>query len=120
MRATGNKVRLFEALLLMTLPCRATVTLPVNSQMSCPERPVVSSHVDDATVMRESLRRDVVLHPGDFIVFATKAGVRRFFAEHNDEVERETDPRIVSRGVLGYWQGKTIVVLPLAALATQF
>lgn len=113
-------MRLFEVFLLMTLPCGASVTLPVHSQMSSPERLVVSSHIDDAAVMRESLRRDVALHPDDFIVFATEAGAKQFFADHNDDVEKEIDSRIVARGVLGYWQGKTVVVLPLPALATQY
>lgn len=113
-------MRWFAVLLWITLPCRASVILLGNSQMASPERLVVSSHVNDAAAMRESLRRDVALHPDDFIVFATEAGAKRFFAEHNDDVERETDSRMVARGVLGYWQGKTVVVLPLPALATQY
>lgn len=78
---------------------------------------MVTNPVNDAKAVQESLRRDVARHPGDFIVFATEAGAARFFVEHRDDVERETDPRIISRGVVGYWQGKTVVVLPWGYLA---
>ncbi|GGA58364.1 hypothetical protein GCM10011507_07190 [Edaphobacter acidisoli] len=62
--------------------------------------------------MRASLRRDVARHPNDFIVFATEAGALEFFAQHRASVEVETDPRMIERGVLGYSQGKTVVVVP--------
>lgn len=66
--------------------------------------------------MRESLSRDVAQHPGDFVVFATEAGAKQFVVTHRGDAERETNSRIVSRGVMGYWQGKTIVVLPWGPL----
>ncbi|MEO6981884.1 MAG: hypothetical protein ABI072_02060 [Edaphobacter sp.] len=79
-------------------------------------RVVDSSSARDAGTMQESLSRDVAQHPGEFIVFATEAGARQFLAKHRYDVERETNARITSRGVVGYWQGKTIVVLPWGAL----
>ncbi|WP_433964728.1 hypothetical protein [Tunturiibacter gelidiferens] len=75
-------------------------------------RIVVAAPLDDATVMQESLRRDVSEHPEEFVVFATEAGASQFMSEHRLSVEMETSGRILSRGVVGYWQGKTIVVLP--------
>jgi hypothetical protein len=67
-------------------------------------------------VLRESLRSEVRRHPDDFIVFETEAGAKQFFAQHRNDVEHETDPRIIDRGVMGYWQDKTIVVLPWNSL----
>jgi hypothetical protein len=68
--------------------------------------------MDDAAAMQESLRRDVAKHPEEFVVFATEAGANQFASEHRLSVEMETSSKIISRGVVGYWQGKTIVVLP--------
>lgn len=80
---------------------------------------MAANRIDDARRMRESLRRDVAHHPGDFVVFATEAGEKRFLMEHYGDVEVETDSKMVARGVVGYWQGKTIVILPPRALAMQ-
>ena len=66
--------------------------------------------------MRESLRRDASDHPGEFVVFLTRTGADHFVREHRDDVERETNSKVVSRGIVGYWQGKTLVVLPWAPL----
>ena len=73
---------------------------------------VVARSIDDSKAMEASLSRDVARHPGDFIVFETEAGAKEFLARHRADVQRETNSRIASRGVVGYWQGKTIVVLP--------
>lgn len=67
-------------------------------------------------MLRESLRNEVARHPDDFIVFATEAGAKQFLAKHRNDVEHETDPKIIDRGVVGYWQDKTIVVLPWDSL----
>ena len=76
--------------------------------------------MDDALTMRESLRRDVAKHPGEFVVFATnQSGAERFVAEHPEDAEREKNSRVVARGVVGYWQGKTVVVLPLEPLKSS-
>jgi hypothetical protein len=68
--------------------------------------------MDDAAAMQASLRRDVAEHPEEFVVFATEAGANQFASGHRLSVEMETSSKIISRGVVGYWQGKTIVVLP--------
>ena len=88
--------------LLVGLPAGASVVplempaVPALGKITAP------SAVSDSRTMRESLSRDIARHPGDFVVFA----------EHPDTVEQETNMRAVSRGVMGYWRGKTIVVLP--------
>lgn len=72
--------------------------------------------MSDTRMLRESLRSEIARHPDDFIVFATEAGAKQFFAKHRNDVEHETDPKIIDRGVVGYWQDKTIVVLPWNSL----
>ena len=62
--------------------------------------------------MSDSLRRDVAAHPADFISFETEASALQFLADHSTEVMRETMPRVISRGIFGYWAGKTLVILP--------
>jgi hypothetical protein len=59
----------------------------------------------------ESLREDVVSHPSDFITFETQTTANRFIVEHAD-AQQETERRVVLRGIIGYWQGKILVVLP--------
>jgi hypothetical protein len=103
--------------LLMGLPVRASVAPWANPVPPASARivdPGLAPH--DAGTMQESLSRDVAQHPGEFIVFVTEAGAKQFLATHRYDVERETNARIASRGVVGYWQGKTIVVLPWGAL----
>jgi hypothetical protein len=99
----------------MGLPAKASVTTLENPTVPV-QRKIASPHsigeINDARIMRESLSHDVARHPGDFVVFATEVGAQQFVAEHRHDVERETNTRIVSRGVVGYWQGKTIVILP--------
>jgi hypothetical protein len=107
------------AALLMGVPMQASVTVRVVPSVSAARKVVAASRIDDAQRMRESLRRDVARHPGDFVVFATETGARQFFLEHRADADVENDPKMVARGVVGYWQGKTIVILPLPALAMQ-
>ena len=59
----------------------------------------------------ESLREDVGRHPNDFMTFETRIAANRFIAEH-EGAYHETESRVILRGVVGYWQGKTLVVLP--------
>jgi hypothetical protein len=66
---------------------------------------------NDSAVDLESLREDVGRHPEDFIAFETRTSANRFIAEHEGAFH-ETERRVVMRGVVGYWQGKTLVVLP--------
>jgi hypothetical protein len=101
------------ALVLMGLPVRAEVApLKMPPDTPASRKIVAASAVDDGTAIRESLRRDIRLHPGDFVVFETEFGAERFVAEHQAEAQRERNQRLVSRGVVGYWQGKIVVVLP--------
>jgi hypothetical protein len=94
------------------LPVWATVTPFANLVSPIQAKIVTTNAPDEAMKMRESLSRDVARHPNDFVVFVTEMGAEEFVAEHQVDAKRETDRRIVSRGVVGYWQGKTIVVLP--------
>jgi hypothetical protein len=73
---------------------------------------VAYNTVSDAAAIQQSLRNDVASHPADFVVFATETGAHQFLLKNRDDVEPETNERLVSRGVIGYWQGKTLVVLP--------
>jgi len=68
---------------------------------------------DDA--MLKSLREDIDRHPDDFVTFATKAEASRFLEQHAADARYETQPRMRGLGVLGYWQGRTVVVLPLVS-----
>jgi hypothetical protein len=67
----------------------------------------------------ESLKQDVANHPNDFITFETETGAGRFVEEHLAEARREIQPRIVSRGIFGYWREKTLVVLPILATTAR-
>jgi hypothetical protein len=95
------------------LPVEASTRSVGNPGTAASQKIVAADAVDDTVAMRESLRRDVVKHPSEFVVFATQTGAERFVAEHQDDAERERNSRLVSRGVVGYWEGKTVVVLPL-------
>lgn len=65
----------------------------------------------DAATILESLRQDVASHPSDFVTFETQTTANHFILDH-DDVLKETDRRVIQRGILGYWRGKTLVVLP--------
>jgi hypothetical protein len=41
---------------------------------------------------------------------------RSAIGEHGLEMNRETERRMVQRGVIGYWRGKTVVLLPLLSV----
>ncbi len=71
----------------------------------------IPTYGEEASLL-QSLRSDVAAHPGDFLSYETESSANRFLAEHAPEAQRETEPRVVARGVLGYWRGRTIVVLP--------
>ena len=101
------------------LPVEASVRPLGNPGTAASQKIFAADSVDEVTVMRESLRRDVAKHPGGFVVFATETGASRFVAEHQEDAERETNSKIVARGVVGYWQGKMVVVLPLELLKSS-
>jgi hypothetical protein len=46
------------------------------------------------------------------VTFETQTAAIRFIVEHGAEAHRETEQRIVRRGILGYWRSKTLVLLP--------
>ena len=119
MRVTRARVGLCAVSLMMGLPAGASVTSPVNPDTAASQKIVAPNPVDGAYAMRESLRRDVAKHPGEFVVFATKSGAERFVTEHPEDAARERNSRVVARGVVGYWQGKTVVVLPLEPLKSS-
>jgi len=119
MRVAGVWVWLGAGVLLIGANAWGSVTLRVNPKIAAGKL-VAANRTDDARTMRESLRRDVAQHPDDFIVFATEAGAKEFYAEHSDEEEIERDRKVSARGIVGYWQGKTIVVLLPAAFALQY
>ncbi len=112
MRGLKVSVSVFALPLLMGLPVRASVMPLADPTAATVHRIVEADRISDTQMMRASLRRDVARHPNDFIVFPTEAGAREFFSEHRASVEIETDPRMIERGVVGYIQGKTVVVLP--------
>ena len=74
---------------------------------------------DSDIPMIESLRKDVASHPDDFIIFETETSANQFIVGHND-VYRETEPRVILRGIVGYYQGKTLVILPSLSTATPW
>jgi hypothetical protein len=67
----------------------------------------------DEQVVSESLRSDVAQHPDEFVVFETRTAAERFLRDHLPDSSRETEPAMVARGILGYWRGRTLVVVPL-------
>lgn len=101
---------------LMGLPAGASVAPMAKPLKVDSARILTPSAISDTRLLRESLRSEIARHPDDFIVFATEAGAKQFFAKHWYDVEHETDPKIIDRGVVGYWQDKTIVVLPWDSL----
>lgn len=112
MRRIGASVSVGAVLLLAGIPGHACVTALQSSAMEAPHGAFAATPYSDMQRIRASLRRDVARHPSDFIVFPTRAGAMEFFAEHRASVEVETDPTMIERGVVGYSQGKTVVVLP--------
>jgi hypothetical protein len=117
--AIGKGVRVHRARvyfcalpLLIGLYAEASVVPLVRPDAVAERRIVAATPPADAAAVQASLRRDVAEHPEEFVVFPTAAGASQFMSEHRFSVEMETSGRILSRGVMGYWQGKTIVVLP--------
>lgn len=72
---------------------------------------VQQDKADDA--MLASLRADVDRHPADFVTFTTRAEASHFLEQHAADARYETQRQMRELGVMGYWQGRTVVVLPL-------
>lgn len=109
----------FSAVFILTTSLSLSASIPTSgihfSRATAKiQRQSSSSH----SHLLDSLRRDVAAHPADFITFETEASALRFIAEHAAEAYRETDPRILSRGIFGYWDGKMLVVLPTLTATT--
>lgn len=78
---------------------------------------VQQDNADDA--MLESLRADVDRHPADFVTFTTRAEASHFLEQHAADARYESQRRMRELGVMGYWQGRTVVVLPLVTRRTR-
>jgi hypothetical protein len=83
-----------------------------------PEVSLLEQNLSDSAGDLESLREDVGRHPEDFVAFETRTSANRFIAEHEGAFH-ETERRVVLRGVVGYWQGKTLVVLPSLSIGSR-
>lgn len=99
-------------------PLRASTTVAFTTTSRNAQARVVSrAHPeDDANLILESLRTDVARHPNDYVIFETQIAAHCFLAGHID-AQQETGRAMVQRGILGYWRGKTIAVVPSLALA---
>ena len=103
---------LFASMSIIPLHASLTTTFKPHSAITGPAQ----GAAQDAAA-RNSLRRDVAANPGDFLTFETESSAIRFISAHAPEAQREAEPRVIARGVLGYWHEKTLVVLPsLSAL----
>jgi hypothetical protein len=93
------------------LSVSASTTPPYESRLAPSATTLQGRSFSDEMASLESLREDVGRHPTDFMRFETRIAANRFIAEHGGAYH-ETESRMVLRGVVGYWQGKTLVVLP--------
>lgn len=114
MRFLRPQIGLPVALMLMSA---VAANATVSTVWRTPSKAVLQvEDADDSGQAFESLRDDVSRHPDDFITFATQTAANRFIEEHGFEMNRETERRMIERGVIGYWRGKTVVVLPLLSV----
>jgi hypothetical protein len=90
----------------------ATVNTAWQSLVRTP-RVMVEMENGDAR-MADSLREDWSRHPDDFVSFKTQTAALRFIDAHGSGANRETARRMIERGVMGYWWGKMVVVVPIA------
>jgi len=94
------------------------MTTPAELRPAPPAAALQGPSFSDEMTALESLRGDVGRHPTDFMVFETRIAANRFIAEH-EGAYHETESRVVLRGVVGYWQGKTLVVLPSLSISDR-
>ncbi len=98
-------------LLLAVLPLGASTT---NSTRASAYRSITTVRTktpEAATSLLDSLKREVAQHPNDYVTFETRIAADRFIGQHQEALP-ETDRFMLLRGISGYWQSKTIVVLP--------
>jgi hypothetical protein len=100
---------------LNSLPLYASTTMTESRSTALINGVQKQSHIEDASLLH-SLREDVENHPNDFITFETQASAVQFIEGHWTEATRETEWRMVSRGIAGYWKDKMVVVLPTFAI----
>jgi hypothetical protein len=95
-----------------------SASLPWESRVLPPATTLQGPSFSDEEAALESLREDVGRHPNDFMTFETRIAANRFIAEH-EGAYHETERRVVVRGVVGYWQNKTLVVLPSLSISDR-
>ena len=96
-------------MLAFAMPLQVFASRAVQSRPTLPTDGIwIEKH--ENTIFK-SLKQDVSNYPTDFITFETQASANRFIVEHQD-AQPEVEHRISSRGIVGYWHGKTLVVLP--------
>lgn len=110
----------WKSVLVVAVSCCGWAGATVRTGWQVPEpKLAVTAAQSSEGEMRASLRKDIARHPGDFVSFPTETAAMRFIHEHSMETSRETTPRMRDLGVVGYWQGRTLVVLPIAPVATR-
>lgn len=119
MPSSEHKIRFTMVLFMSALSLKAaTANVPSHSTHVAINIP--SESIEDLMSVGESLKKDIADHPNDFITFETYTGANRFISGHSDEIYRETDRRVLQRGILGYWRGKTLVIFPALSIATEW
>ena len=103
--------------LVVTMPLQAFSNAAIPSHPALPTNGIWTEK-HESTSMFESLKQDVLSHPTDFITFETQASANGFIGAHED-AQPEIERRIASRGIVGYWRGKTLVVLPSLPIGKQ-
>jgi hypothetical protein len=111
-------VLLGAGVVLMGALSASASTTPVSESSLAPPAALQGRSYSDEMAALESLREDVGRHPNDFMTFETRIAANRFIAEH-DGAYHETESRVIMRGIIGYWQGKTLVVLPSLSISDQ-
>ncbi|HEU4636488.1 MAG TPA: hypothetical protein VFS41_09940 [Edaphobacter sp.] len=97
----------------------ATADATSRTEWRVPQPGIVEQQNSADDPMIESLRADVDRHPADFVTFTTRAEASHFLEQHAADARYETQRQMRELGILGYWQGRTIVVLPLVTRRTR-
>ena len=121
MRPLQRIAHLSLALLAMSaMPLHAARTTAVPSAPT-PPLSVLPQRLDDTTAVTilQSLRNDVAQHPSAYVTFETETAAHQFFLQHPDAC-RETDRVMMTRGIVGYWRGRTLAVIPSLAVHDLF
>ena len=122
MQSSQSKPALFALVLAFLLASSLSPRASVTTSLPHPSRTptgIAAQNCSEEASLLDSLRGDVAAHPADFITFETEASASRFLAEHPTEAYRETQPQVISRGIVGYWGDKTLVLLPTLDLTSS-